>query len=77
VSLTGTGSGSVTSKPTGISCPSDCSQSYSAGTVVTLRAAPRPGSVFAGWSGACTGAALTCTVTVSGSPSVSARFSLG
>ena len=76
VSLTGTGSGSVSSKPTGITCPSDCSQGYAAGTVVTLRAAPRPGSVFGGWSGACTGAALTCTVTVSGSPSVTARFSL-
>ena len=76
VSLTGTGSGSVTSKPAGISCPSDCTESYAAGTVVTLRAVARPGSMFAGWSGACTGAAVTCTVTMSGSRSVTARFSL-
>jgi uncharacterized repeat protein (TIGR02543 family) len=76
VSLTGTGSGSVTSKPAGISCPSDCTESYAAGTVVTLRAVARPGSMFGGWSGACTGTAVTCTVTMSDSRSVTARFSL-
>jgi Tol biopolymer transport system component len=77
VSLTGTGSGFVTSKPAGISCPSDCNESYAAATVVMWRATARPGSVFVEWSGACTGATVTCTVTMSGSRSVTARFSLG
>jgi Tol biopolymer transport system component len=76
VSLSGAGSGLVTSNPAGISCPSDCSENYATGTAVMLRAAPRPGSVFAGWSGACTGSAPKCAVTMSGARSVTARFAL-
>jgi hypothetical protein len=49
---TGTGIGTVTSNPSGISCGSTCSASYSSGTSVTLTAAPSfGGSIFAGWSG--------------------------
>jgi Divergent InlB B-repeat domain len=51
VSSEGSGSGSVTSSPAGISCGSDCSEAYLSGTVVSLTAAPSAGSVFAGWSG--------------------------
>jgi hypothetical protein len=51
VTRSGTGTGTVTSNPPGISCGGDCSQSYSAGTVVTLSAAAAAGSSFAGWSG--------------------------
>jgi hypothetical protein len=47
----GTGSGSVTSNPSGITCGSDCSEAYSSGTVVSLIATPASGSTFAGWSG--------------------------
>jgi len=47
----GTGSGSVTSAPAGISCGTDCSEVYSSGTVVSLMATAGLGSTFAGWSG--------------------------
>jgi outer membrane protein assembly factor BamB len=51
VNKTGLGSGTVTSSPVGITCGSDCSESYASNTVVTLATASDPGSVFAGWSG--------------------------
>jgi hypothetical protein len=51
VTRLGTGSGTVTSAPSGINCGSDCSQAYSSGTVVTLTALPAAGSTFGGWSG--------------------------
>ena len=72
VSVTGTGSGTVTSNPAGISCGSDCSESYASGTVVTLTATPASGSVFVGWSGTgCTGG----VVTMSAARSCAATFS--
>jgi hypothetical protein len=46
----GTGSGTVTSSPTGINCGSDCSETYSEGTVVTMTPVADPGSIFTGWS---------------------------
>ena len=71
----GTGVGAVTSMPAGIDCGADCSELYLAGTPVVLTATPGPDSVFAGWSGSCTGAAL-CNLTVDGAKSVQARFNL-
>ena len=41
--------GRVWSSPHGIDCPGDCSETWSGDTIVTLYAAPAPGSVFAGW----------------------------
>ena len=73
VSLAGEGSGSVTSDPAGISCPGDCTEPYTYGTVVTLTATPAVGSTFAGWSGACTGTG-TCVVTVDAGKTVVATF---
>ena len=50
--LAGTGSGTVTSAPTGIACGSDCFHAYDLDTLVTLAATPTDGnSVFAGWGG--------------------------
>ena len=40
VTVTGAGSGTVTSSPSGIACPGDCDESYASGTVVTLTATP-------------------------------------
>ena len=73
VSKLGTGSGTVTSSPSGISCGSTCSNTYTAGTSITLTAAPDSGNSFAGWAGACSGTG-TCTVTMSAARNVTANF---
>jgi List-Bact-rpt repeat protein len=72
VALAGTGSGSVTGS--GISCPGICSDSYPAGTMVTLTGAAESGSSFAGWSGGGCSGTGTCTVTMSSGQSVTATF---
>jgi hypothetical protein len=74
VTVEGDGSGTVTSSPPGIECGSDCTEIYDLGTGVTLTAAPEGDAVFAGWSGACTGAAKTCTLTMDGPRFVTATF---
>jgi hypothetical protein len=73
VSTAGTGSGSVSSSPSGISCGTACLATYASGTVVNLTATPVAGSVFAGWSGSCTGTGA-CQVTMSAALSVGATF---
>jgi len=74
VMKSGTGSGTVSSDPAGITCGATCSSSFSYNTVVTLSAAPDAGSTFAGWSGeGCSGAG-TCQVTMSQARNVTASF---
>ena len=73
VSTAGTGSGTVTSDPAGINCPSQCSAGFNPGTVVILTATPLSGHTFAGWSGDCTGTG-TCALTMSTGHSVTATF---
>ncbi len=68
------GKGLVTSAPAGISCGKTCSKSFATGTAVTLTAAPEPGFVFVNWTGACTGAQPTCTVTMNSNLSAQANF---
>jgi hypothetical protein len=75
VSLAGTGTGTVKSKAAGIECTASCSPSIAAGTKVTLTATPRPGSVFSGFSGACTGT-KACKVQMSEAQSVTATFAM-
>lgn len=77
VALAGTGSGSVTSSPSGINCGSTCSASYTNGTSVTLTAVPGAASTFTGWSGSCTGSTLTCTVSMTAARSATATFTAG
>jgi len=77
LTLSKSGSGTVTSSPTGITCGSDCTEPYTSGTNVTLTAAPAAGSSFTGWSGACAGASSTCQVTMSAARSVTATFAMG
>jgi len=74
VSKTGTGSGTVTSSPSGINCGTTCSANFSGS--VTLTVAATGGSTFAGWSGDCSGTATSCTVTMSAAKNVTAKFDL-
>lgn len=67
------GSGTVTSSPTGVTCGSDCKEAYYAGTVVTLTPVPATGYKFARWSGACTGTGA-CTITMTASKTATATF---
>jgi uncharacterized repeat protein (TIGR02543 family) len=79
--------GTVTSAPNGfnstaINCGAACSALYDTGTTVTLTATPATGYTFTAWSGACSGTAPTCTLTMAddqlltGYP-VTAKFSPG
>ena len=76
VTKAGSGSGTVTSNPSGVDCGTDCEQTYDTGTSVTLTALPDVGSHFIGWSGECTGSDTTCIVTVDGIKNVTATFDL-
>jgi len=68
------GAGTVTSTPLGISCGDACSKAYSIGTQVTLTANPAAGTLFAGWSGACSGTNATCVVNMTDAKYVGAAF---
>ena len=74
VTRTGSGSGSVTSSPGGISCGGDCNQDYAEGTVVTLTPTASPGSTFVGWSGH--GDCNDGSVTMNSARSCTATFNL-
>ena len=73
VNETGIGKGTVTSSPSGISCRTSCSSSFTSGTQVTLTASPDSGSFFKGWSGACSGKG-NCIVNMDMNVSVTATF---
>ncbi|MHB8165168.1 MAG: Lcl domain-containing protein [Sulfuricella sp.] len=74
VSKAGSGSGAVTSNPTHIDCGATCSANFNAavGSVI-LSAASDTGSIFTGWSGACSGTG-DCTVTMNAARGVVATF---
>ena len=83
LTVAGAGNGSGTVSATGISCTitagtasGDCTETYNSGTTVTLTASPATGSVFAGWSGACSGSSLSTTVTMDANKSCTATFTL-
>jgi len=64
VAKAGTGSGSVTSSPSGINCGATCSAKYEEGAEVTLSATPASGSTFSGWSRASCPGTGSCKVTI-------------
>ena len=68
-------SGTVLSTPSGINCGSTCTTSFGTGNAVALTATPPPGLAFLGWSGACSGTAQSCTVTMNADTKVQANFS--
>ncbi|MCF8002622.1 MAG: DUF1566 domain-containing protein [Chromatiaceae bacterium] len=74
VSLSGNGSGTVTSTPSGIDCGIDCSQVYAPGTEITLTANADSGSELSAWSEPTCGTASTCTLNLDRAKNVTATF---
>lgn len=76
VNISGTGSGTVTSSPSGINCGSVCSASFVRDTQVTLTATPDGDSTVSSWSG-CDSVSQdkrTCTVGMTGNRAVTVTF---
>ena len=73
VSKSGSGAGTVTSTPAGIACGATCSTNVTAGSSVNLAAVADAGSVFVGWTGACSGIGA-CALTVNAATAVDAIF---
>jgi hypothetical protein len=78
VAKDGTGSGTVSSVPAGISCGATCDADYVAGTSVTLTAVPGASSTFTGWNGAGCASAGTgpCVILMNAAKSTTATFTL-
>jgi hypothetical protein len=76
VTKSGTGKGTVTSVPAGISCGANCSSSFPGGTSITLTAVADPGSTFSGFTGGCSSSSASCTFTLAADASVNAAFAL-
>ena len=74
LTTTVSGSGTVSSSPAGISCGTVCSATFVQNQTITLTAVPAATSTFTGWSGACSGTQLTCSVTMAAASSVQASF---
>jgi hypothetical protein len=66
LSVSETGPGTIVQNPVGAS--------FASGTTVTLTAVSNAGDSFSNWSGACSGTALTCVLTLSANAIVAATF---
>jgi len=75
VNPAGTGTGTISSNPSGVNCAPTCSVSFASGTKVTLTETAGANSSFAGWTGGCSGNSLTCALTMNTSQQVTATFS--
>jgi hypothetical protein len=73
LTVTRSGSGSVTSSPSGINCGSSCSDRFDDGTKVTLTATPK-NAFFRGWSGGGCSGRGKCVVTLTNDTAVHASF---
>jgi hypothetical protein len=74
LSVSNRGSGTITSLQPGINCGKDCSAKFAQGTTVNLTATPAAGQRFVNWTGACSGTAPTCSVSVTKNTQVQAVF---
>ncbi len=72
MTVSSVGNGTVTG--IGISCGTDCQGDFTRNTNAVLTAAPATGHSFTGWTGACTGTALTCTVPMDAAKTATATF---
>lgn len=61
INFRGSGTGTVVSSPTGLSCMGPCTGSFPTGTTVALTATPNSGSTFGGWSGCDVVSGAVCT----------------
>jgi hypothetical protein len=73
VTKAGAGTGTVTSVPAAIACGATCHAALASGSLVTLSAVPAPGSVFTGWTGACSGTS-PCAVLMTRDRTATATF---
>lgn len=69
------GSGTVTSTPAGINCPTTCSGTFPENGKVTLTETPGSGDFFSGWSGSTCSGTAPCTLTITAATNVTATFS--
>jgi len=77
VTVIGTGAGTVTSNPAGVSCTSgSCSSSFAKDNSISLTATPDSISTFDGWSGDCTNSSGDCSLTMLANKTVTASFNL-
>jgi len=76
VTKSGTGTGTVTSSPSGINCGGDCEEEYDEGTLVALTPSAGLGSEFKEWTGGVCSGNGSCEVTMSAAKSVNAVFDL-
>ncbi len=70
--------GNGTVRGSGVECGakgSTCGVSYALGTTISVEAVAEQFSVFAGWTGACTGTGRFCTITAGDPTTVTATFS--
>jgi hypothetical protein len=74
VTKSGTGTGTVTSSPSGINCGGDCTNDYTDGQNVILTASPSSGSTFVGWTGCDIPNGNECTVMMNADKTVNAQF---
>ncbi len=76
VTKNGSGLGTVTSAPAGISCGATCNAAFTPSSVVTFSAASSAGSYFSGWTGCTSVVGTSCQVTVASATTVTATFVL-
>lgn len=77
VTKAGSGTGTVSSVPAGLNCGASCGMSVADGGQVILTASAPAGSIFTGWTGACTGTGNPCTISnMTSDQSVVATFAL-
>ncbi|MCC6994290.1 MAG: choice-of-anchor D domain-containing protein [Deltaproteobacteria bacterium] len=75
VTMAGSGAGTVTSTPAGLSCQTGtCMASFVAGTSVSLAAKSTSGSYFPSWTGDCVGSNRVCPLVLDRAKSAVATF---